>query len=103
MAAGCTCAGKHNNHGEGSECNLYSGYQNAWYNGRWCYASVDTCPDAKAHPSTHVPGYGASKAACDTGKYIYICIYILVENLRSKFSLLLTCYFNIYHWLRLFN
>ena len=73
IATGCTCAGITNNWGEGSECKFYSGYDNDWYDGHWCYANVDTCPDAKAHaaPQHHdVPGYGASKAACGTGKYI---------------------------------
>ena len=66
---GCKCAGKNNIYGDGSECKFYSGYTPDWYNGRWCYANVDTCPDAKAHPDYNLPGYGASKAACGTGIY----------------------------------
>ena len=72
---GCTCAGMSNKYGEGSECKMYSGYSDNWLNGRWCYANVDTCPDAKAHPASenhNVPGHGASKAACGLGKYIHI-------------------------------
>ena len=75
MATGCTCTGKNNIYGEGSECKFYSGYDDDWYTGRWCYANIDTCPDAKAHPasaSQNVPGYGASKVACATGKYTNI-------------------------------
>ena len=68
MATGCTCAGKNNTWGEGSECKFYSGYGIDWYDGHWCYANVDTCPDAKAHPDNNLPGYGASKVACVTGK-----------------------------------
>ena len=71
----CTCAGKGNKYGEGSECKEYGGYEDDWYNGRWCYADVKTCPDAKAHPasaSQNIPGYGASKVACGEGNS-YIC------------------------------
>ena len=61
---GCTCAVKNNKYGEGSECNLYSGYDDEWNNGIWCYADVESCADAKEHPSNLIPGYGISKAAC---------------------------------------
>ena len=75
IATGCTCAGRSNKYGEGSECMLYSGYNDDWYNGRWCYANVDSCSDAKAHPASevqNVPGFGASRAACVTGKYLHM-------------------------------
>ena len=64
LRAGCTCAGKKNKYGEGGSCAAYSGYGDPWFNGRWCYADVTTCADAKAHATNHVPGYGASKEAC---------------------------------------
>ena len=67
IARKCTCAGKSNNYGEGAECKEYSGYTNDWRNGRWCYADVEACPDAKDHPSNSNPGYGASRAACLIG------------------------------------
>ena len=75
IATGCTCAGKGNKWGEGSECKFYSGYNDDWYDGRWCYANIDTCPDAKAHQEFagyNLPGYGASKTACGKGIYISI-------------------------------
>ena len=69
----CTCAGKSNRWGEGSECKSYNGnYEGDWYNGTWCYANVENCSDAKAHPAGpfhNVTGYGASKAACGKGIY----------------------------------
>ena len=67
----CSCAGKSNSYGDGSECKVYSGYDDGWQDGRWCYADVVTCPDAKEHAIDYGqgPGYGASKAACSTGKY----------------------------------
>ena len=77
LSIGCTCAGKSNYFGDGSECKLYSGYSGDWYNGVWCYADVETCSDAKAHPAgmdmdmdMEPAGYGASRAACLKG----ICI-----------------------------
>ena len=62
----------HNKYNEGDKCADYSGYtgkSSAWYNGRWCFASIANCPDARAHKSGAtgtVPtrGYGASRAAC---------------------------------------
>ena len=74
----CTCAGKSNRWGEGSECKSHNGNyedEDDWYNGVWCYANVESCLDAKAHPAYadhKVTGYGASKAACDISNYIYI-------------------------------
>ena len=62
---------KNNKYGEGSECKLYSGYEDDWLNDQWCYADVLSCPDAKKHADDYGqdPGYGASKAACQKGKY----------------------------------
>ena len=76
----CKCAGKSNKYDEGSECNEYSGYEDDWYNGYWCFADVKTCSDAKAHPASevqNVPGFGASKAACASGMYIYSILVAL--------------------------
>ena len=64
------CAGKSNEHGEGSECKFYSGYRDDWYNGVWCYSDVENCLDAEANPSKALPGYGGSRAACVKGKCI---------------------------------
>ena len=66
----CKCTGKSNAANEGSKCDDYSGYNNDWLNGRWCYAETSTCPDARAHPSTHpdLTGFGASRKACMPGK-----------------------------------
>ena len=75
MTTGCTCAGISNTWNDGSECKVYTGYGDHWYDGEWCYANVDTCSDANNHPAQgnhNVPGYGASKAACGTGKYVHI-------------------------------
>ena len=70
LSIGCTCVGKSNGYGEGSECKFYSGYGDDWYNGVWCYSNVANCPDAKAHPSEKLLGYGSSRAACVKGKCI---------------------------------
>ena len=67
----CTCAGKKNNYGEGGECDHYTGYEDEWYNGAWCYADTATCSDAREHPAGakhELPGYGASRLACNLGK-----------------------------------
>jgi len=66
----CICAGKSNEYGEGSECANYEGYNDDWYNGKWCYAATDTCSDANDHADQdhgQESGYGASRAACDQG------------------------------------
>ena len=63
----CKCAGKQNKYKEGGSCATYRGYKDKWFNGVWCYADVNTCADASAHPasaSQNVPGYGASRTAC---------------------------------------
>ena len=63
----CTCNGKMNKHGEGASCKPHSGYRDGWYNSVWCYADVNTCPDAKLRPildSSDSAKYGASKEAC---------------------------------------
>ena len=60
----CTCAGKHNKYKEGGRCATYRGYSDTWNNGVWCFADMNTCADAKAHPHKTVPGFGASRAAC---------------------------------------
>ena len=70
----CVCAGLYNAHDEGGSCAMYAGHNesiasSAWLNGRWCYAKIGACSDARAHPSSAtgtVPavGYGASRAAC---------------------------------------
>ena len=74
LLAECRCAGKSNMWGEGSKCRWYNNHEDNWYNGLWCYADVETCSDAKAHPaleSHNVHGYGASRAACPIGIYKY--------------------------------
>jgi len=66
----CICAGKSNEYDEGSECANYEGYNDDWYNGKWCYAATDTCSDANDHADQdhgQESGYGASRAACDQG------------------------------------
>ena len=69
----CSCDGKSNKYGEGSECKLYSGYDDDWHNGGWCYADIKTCGDAKEHTNNYGQdtGYGASRYACNRGIYIY--------------------------------
>ena len=64
-------------YGDGSECKEYSGYEKDWFNGRWCYADVETCLDAKEHAGNG-SSYGASRAACIIG--IYVCIPIIIEK-----------------------
>ena len=65
--ARCSCAGMTNEYGEGSECKEYSGYEEDWYNGRWCFAPFEACSDATEHPLASIPGIGASKMACTIG------------------------------------
>ena len=64
----CKCAGISNEYNEGSVCKNYSGYEDEWYNGRWCYAKFATCSDAREHPDAGVLGFGASRIACRSGK-----------------------------------
>ena len=70
----CTCVGRSNTYNEGSECLDYSGYQDEWYNGVWCYAETATCSDARTHPSDTLPGLGASHLACDSGKLLIMSV-----------------------------
>ena len=64
----CICAGKNNEYNEGQICANYEDYEDEWYNGVWCYADTEKCMDAKAHPDSDVPGFGASRDACIGGK-----------------------------------
>ena len=68
IADNCICSGKANKYDEGSKCAKYEGYEDEWYNGKWCYAATDTCSDARDHADDGVSGYGASRAACSKGK-----------------------------------
>ena len=73
----CKCAGISNEYNEGSVCKKYSGYEDEWYNGRWCYAKFATCSDAREHPDAGVLGFGASRIACKSGKLNIWSIYKL--------------------------
>ena len=67
MTEKCICAGIDNQYNEGGKCTLYSEYTDEWRNGMWCNVNMSLCPDAWEHPSKSLPGYGASRAACQPG------------------------------------
>ena len=63
----CTCAGVANEWGAGKECNIYSGYDDEFLDGKlWCYAETTICND-----TTNTKGWelkegrlGPSQMAC---------------------------------------
>ena len=74
----CTCAGVQNEYNEGSECRVYSDYTDEWYNGEWCFANTSKCSDASEYPHNSIPGLGASRHACQSGKLCIMPVDILI-------------------------
>ena len=91
----CKCAGmsSKNKYGKdlfGSECNEYKhkdvGVRDVWYSGRWCYVETSTCTDAREHPSTTLPGYGASRLACKSGRIKHLSVFFFSNDKKTSIS-----------------
>ena len=80
----CVCAGIANKYNEGESCAIYRGYHDEWRNGMWCNVNTSFCTDAREHPSNSLPGYGASRAACNPGmKFIADITQIFHYNFEN--------------------
>ena len=73
----CSCAGIQNQYNEGDICTVYSGYYDDWRNGMWCNVNTTLCTDARQHPSISLPGFGASRDACNSGSRMFYPIKMI--------------------------